>query len=201
VLDDDLPFVTGSLGLLGTKPSSDMMHGCDTFLMIGSNFPYPKFLPAFEQARGVQIEIDPKQVGIRFPMEVNLVGDAKTTLQALLPLLERKTDRSWREQIEAGVRDWWQIVEARAMQDADPINAQRAFWELSSRLPDNVMISADSGSGTSWYARDVKLREGMRGSLSGILATMGRACRTRSARSSPTLTGPRSRSSVTARCR
>ncbi len=173
VLDDELPFVTGSLGLLGTKPSSDMMHGCDTFLMIGSSFPYPKFLPAFEQARGVQIEIDPKQIGIRFPMEVNLVGDAKTTLQALLPMLERKNDRSWREQIEAGVRDWWQIVEARAMQNADPVNPQRAFWELSAHLPDNVMISADSGSGTNWYARDVKLREGMRGSLSGILATMG----------------------------
>jgi pyruvate dehydrogenase (quinone) len=175
ILDDDLPFVTGTLGLLGTKPSSDMMDGCDTFLMIGSNFPYPKFLPEFEQARGVQIEIDPKQIGIRFPMEVNLVGDAKTTLQALLPLLEPKTDRSWREQIEAGVRDWWQIVEARAMQDADPVNPQRAFWELSAHLPDNAMISADSGSGTNWYARDVKLREGMRASLSGILATMGPA--------------------------
>jgi pyruvate dehydrogenase (quinone) len=175
VLDDNLPFVTGSLGLLGTKPSSDMMRNCDTFLMIGSNFPYPGFLPDFDQARGVQIEIDPKQVGVRFPMEVNLVGDAKTTLQALLPLLERKTDRSWREQIEANVAEWWQIVEARAMNDADPINPQRAFWELSSRLPDDVMISADSGSGTNWYARDVKLREGMRASLSGILATMGPA--------------------------
>jgi pyruvate dehydrogenase (quinone) len=173
VLDDDLPFVTGSLGLLGTKPSSDMMMGCDTFLMIGSNFPYPGFLPGFDQARGVQIEIDPKLVGIRFPMEVNLVGDAKTTLQALLPLLEAKSDRSWREQIEANVAEWWQVVEARAMNDANPVNPQRVFWELSSRLPGDVMISADSGSGTNWYARDVKLREGMRGSLSGSLATMG----------------------------
>ncbi|MDK3258726.1 thiamine pyrophosphate-requiring protein [Blastococcus capsensis] len=175
VLDDNLPYVTGALGLLGTKPSWDLMMNCDTFLMIGSNFPYPEFLPKFDQARGVQIEIDPKQIGVRFPMEVNLVGDATITLQALLPLLQRKTDRSWREEIESCVRDWWQVVEARAMQDADPINPQRAFWELSSRLPDNAMISADSGSGTNWYARDVKLREGMRASLSGILATMGPA--------------------------
>jgi pyruvate dehydrogenase (quinone) len=173
VLDDDLPFVTGALGLLGTKPSWDMMMNCDTLVMIGSNFPYPKFLPGFDQARGVQIEIDPKVIGIRFPMEVNLVGDARTTLRALLPLLEHKSDRSWREEIESGVRDWWQVVEARAMNDANPVNPQRAFWELSSRLPDNAMISADSGSGTNWYARDVKVREGMRASLSGILATMG----------------------------
>jgi pyruvate dehydrogenase (quinone) len=173
VLADDLPVVTGALGLLGTKPSWDMMMGCDTLLMVGSSFPYPQFLPKFDQARAVQIDIDPKMIGIRYPMEVNLVGDAKTTLQALLPLLEPKTDSAWREQIEANVAEWWQVVETRAMNDADPINPQRVFWELSARLPDNAMISADSGSGTNWYARDVKLREGMRASLSGSLATMG----------------------------
>ena len=175
VLADDLPFVTGSLGLLGSKPSWDMMMGCDTLVMIGSNFPYPQFLPRFDQARGVQIELDPKVIGIRYPMEVNLVGDARTALQALLPLLAHKRDRVWRERIEAGVRDWWQTVESRAMNQAEPLNPQRVFWELSARLPHNVMISADSGSGTNWYARDVKLREGMRGSLSGLLATMGSA--------------------------
>jgi pyruvate dehydrogenase (quinone) len=112
-------------------------------------------------------------LGLRYPTEVNLAGEAKGTLQALLPLLEQKSDRSWRQTIESNIADWWRIVEARAMNDADPVNPQRIFWELSSRLPHNVMISADSGSGTNWYARDVKLRHGMRASLSGTLATMG----------------------------
>ena len=170
---DDLPFVTGSIGLLGTKPSWDMMTGCDTLLMVGSSFPYSEFLPKEGQARGVQIDIDGRMVGIRYPMEINLVGDAGATLRALLPMLERKQDRGWRERIEEGVRDWWQVLEARAMQDAHPINPQRVFWECSPRLPDDVIITSDSGSAANWFARDIRIRRGMMASLSGNLATMG----------------------------
>jgi pyruvate dehydrogenase (quinone) len=173
VLPDDLPFVTGSIGLLGTKASYELMMGCDTLLMVGSSFPYTQFLPEFDQARAVQIDISGKMIGIRFPNEVNLVGDSRATLRALIPLLERKTDRSWRGHIEEEVRRWWDIVDARAGLEAEPVNPQLVFRELSPRLPDRVMLSADSGSAANWYARDLKLREGMRGSLSGTLATMG----------------------------
>ncbi|MFN3686736.1 thiamine pyrophosphate-requiring protein [Salinarimonas sp.] len=174
-LPDDLPFVTGSIGLLGTRPSYDMMMGCDTLLMIGSRFPYSEFLPPVGQARGVQIDLDPKMVSIRYPMEVNLIGDSAGTIRKLLPLLDAKTDRSWREGIEKGIEDWWSVLEGRAMTSADPINPQRVFWELSPRLPDRCIITADSGSGTNWFARDVKMRKGMMSSLSGTLATMGPA--------------------------
>jgi pyruvate dehydrogenase (quinone) len=173
VLPDDLPYVTGAIGLLGTKPSWDLMTECDTLLMVGSNFPYSEFLPKEGQARGVQIDIDGRMLGIRYPMEVNLVGDAAETLRVLLPYLERKTDRSWRDRIEKGVREWWEILEARAMNDADPINPQRVFWELSSRLPDDCILTSDSGSAANWFARDLKIRRGMMASLSGTLATMG----------------------------
>jgi pyruvate dehydrogenase (quinone) len=175
VLPDDLPYVTGAIGLLGTKPSWDLMMGCDRFLMVGSSLPYGQFLPEWDQARGVQIDIDPHNIGLRFPFEVNLVGDARSTLSRLLPRLTRRTDRAWRHEIEHGVRRWWDVLEARAMQDADPVNPQRVYWELSSRLPDRAIIAADSGSGTNWFARDLKLRRGMRASLSGTLATMGPA--------------------------
>ncbi len=171
-LPDALPYVTGSIGLLGTKPSWDMMCDCDTLLMIGSSFPYSEFLPEEGQARAVQIDIDARMLGIRYPMEVNLEGDSKETLQALLPRLERKTDRSWREEIETGVRDWWEVLAARAMNDANPINPQRMFSELSPRLPDNCIITSDSGSSANWFARDLKIRAGMMASLSGNLATM-----------------------------
>jgi len=170
---DDLPFVTGSIGLLGTKPSWELMTGCDTLLMVGSSFPYSEFLPEEGDARGVQIDIDARMIGIRYPMEVNLVGDSARTLRALIPLLERKADRSWREQVESGVAGWWNVLEARAMNEAEPINPQRVFWELSSRLPDNCILSADSGSSANWFARDLKIRRGMKASLSGTLATMG----------------------------
>ncbi|WP_230533881.1 thiamine pyrophosphate-requiring protein [Microvirga roseola] len=174
-LPDDLPFVTGSIGLLGTEPSYDLMMGCDTLLMIGSRFPYSEFLPPEGQARGVQIDIDPKMVSMRYPMDVNLIGDSAGTLSALLPLLEQKTDRSWREEIEKGIAKWWEVLEGRAMTSADPLNPQRVFWELSPRLPDGCILTADSGSGTNWFARDVKIRRGMMASLSGTLATMGPA--------------------------
>jgi pyruvate dehydrogenase (quinone) len=174
-LPDDVPFVTGSIGLLGTRPSYEMMRDCDTLLMIGSCFPYSEFLPKPGQARGVQIDIDGRLLSIRYPMEVNLIGDSAETLRALRPLLTRKSERGWRQTIEKHVADWWQLMEARAMNDADPINPQRVFWELSSRLPDDCILSADSGSTASWYARDLKFRRGMMGSLSGTLATMGPA--------------------------
>ena len=173
VLPDDLPWVTGSIGLLGTKPSWDLMNGCDTLLMVGSSFPYSEFLPEEGQARGVQIDIDGRMIGIRYPMEVDLVGDSKATLRRLIPRLARKSERGWREKIESGVRDWWRLMEERAMQDADPINPQRVFFELSSRLPDDAVIAADSGSAANWFARDLKLRAGMTATLSGTLATMG----------------------------
>ncbi len=172
-LPDDLPYVTGSIGLLGTKPSWDLMMGADTLLMVGSSFPYSEFLPEEGKARGVQIDLDGRMIGIRYPMESHLVGDARSTLQALIPHLERKEDRSWRDEITDGVERWWKIVEERAMQDADPINPQRVFWELSSRLPDYAILSSDSGSAANWFARDLRLREGMMASLSGTLATMG----------------------------
>ncbi len=172
VLPDDLPYVTGSIGLLGTKPSFNMMMECDTLLMVGSSFPYSEFLPKEGQARGVQIDIDGKMLGIRYPMEINLQGDSKKTLQALIPLLRRKLKRDWRKNIEDDVDDWWKLMEARAKNSADPINPQLIFWEMSKRLPDNCIISADSGSTASWFAKDLKIRKGMKASLSGNLATM-----------------------------
>ena len=171
-LPDDLPFVTGSIGLLGTKPSNEMMENCDTLLMVGSSFPYSEWLPEPGQARGVQIDIDGKMLGIRYPMEVNLVGDSKETLSALIPHLERKEDRSWREHIEEEVARWWEILENRSMDDAQPLNPQRVFHELSPRLPDRCILTSDSGSATNWWARQLKLREGMMAALSGTLATM-----------------------------
>ncbi len=172
VLPDDLPFVTGAIGLLGTKPSWDLMMDCDTLLMVGTGFPYSEFLPPEGQARAVQVDISPRMLGLRYPTEVNLCGDSRETLRALLPMLVAKEDRSWRETVEAGIRDWWEVLEARAMNDADPINPQRVFWELSPRLPDGCILTSDSGSSANWYARDIRLRKGMRASLSGNLATM-----------------------------
>ncbi|MBM7112600.1 thiamine pyrophosphate-requiring protein [Archangium primigenium] len=173
VLPDALPFVTGSIGLLGTRPSWDMMMGCDTLLMVGTSFPYPEFLPPEGQARGVQIDLDPRMLAIRYPVEVPLSGDAKESLRALIPLLKRKEDRSWREGIEKGVRRWWKEVEGQAMVSATPMNPERVFWELSPKLPDGAILAADSGTSANWFARDLKMREGMMASLSGNLASMG----------------------------
>lgn len=172
-LPDDLPFVTGSIGLLGTRPSWTMMDNCDTLLMVGTTFPYAEFLPEDGKARAVQIDIDPRNVSMRYPTEVNLIGDSAEVLRRLLPLLEAKDNSDWRENIEDDVRKWWKTLEAKAMEPAKPINPQRIFWELSPRLPDDIIICGDCGSHTNWYARDVKMRRGMMGSLSGKLATMG----------------------------
>jgi pyruvate dehydrogenase (quinone) len=173
VVSDELPFVTGSIGLLGTRPSYELMQGCDTLITIGSNFPYTQFMPEFGQARAIQIDIDPRFIGMRYPYELNLVGSSGATLKQLLPMIERKDDRSWRESVEKHVDRWWDVMSRSALVGADPINPQRVFAEASRVLPDNVIVSADSGSAANWYARNIRLRPGMRGSLSGTLATMG----------------------------
>ena len=172
VLPDDLPYVTGAIGLLGTKPSWDLMTECDTLLMVGSAFPYSEYLPKEGQARGVQIDIDSTMLGIRYPMEVHLQGDSKETLKMLIPLLKRKEDRSWRKKLEKEIDRWWRVLDAKAHHAAKPLNPQLVYWELSKRLPDNCILSADSGSTASWFARDLKLRKGMKATLSGNLATM-----------------------------
>jgi pyruvate dehydrogenase (quinone) len=169
---DELPYVTGSIGLLGTKPSYELMMDCDTMLMVGTSFPYSEFLPKERKAKAVQIDIDGRMLGIRYPTDINLQGDSKKTLQSLIPLLKRKENREWQDHIIKEVDRWWKILEARAMNSANPINPQRVFWELSKMLPDNCIISADSGSVASWFARDIKIKRGMMASLSGNLATM-----------------------------
>ncbi|GAA1564522.1 thiamine pyrophosphate-requiring protein [Kribbella hippodromi] len=173
VLPDELPWVTGSIGLLGTRPSYELMMDCDTLLVVGSNFPYSQFLPKFGSARAIQIDLDPTMIGMRYPFEVNLVGDAARTLQALIPLVHRKTDRSWRSGIEQNVERWWEVMERRAKTSADPINPELVFHELSPRLPENAILASDSGSAANWYARHIRIRGDIRGSLSGTLATMG----------------------------
>ncbi|WP_238923102.1 thiamine pyrophosphate-requiring protein [Achromobacter ruhlandii] len=173
VLPDALPYVTGAIGLLGTQPSWEMMNDCDTLLMVGTSFPYAEFLPREGQARAVQIDVDGRQLSLRYPVEVGLVGDGRLTLDALLPLLEPKAENPWREQIEKSVRRWRETVRARALVDATPVNPQRPFLELSSRLPPHSIVTCDSGSAANWYARDVQLDEGMMASVSGGLASMG----------------------------
>ena len=173
VLPDDLPFVTGPIGLLGSTASYDMMESCDALLMVGTSFPYAEWLPKEGQAKCVEIDIKASMIGIRYPVDVFLIGDAKETLTELNGRLKRKEDRAWRETIEENVREWWRINEDRAMQDADPMNPQRVVHELSQRLPDDAIVTADSGSSTNWWARQLKLRRGNMASLSGTLATMG----------------------------
>lgn len=175
VLSDELPWVTGSIGLLGTRPSYELMRDCDTLITVGSSFPYSQFLPKFGQCRAVQIDIDGRFIGMRYPYEMNIVADAKTALRALIPLLRRKDDRSWRERIEGNVARWWETMHMEAMVSAHPINPLRLFSELSTQLPDNAIVTADSGSAANWYARNLRFRGNIRGSLSGTLATMGPA--------------------------
>ncbi|KXV15153.1 thiamine pyrophosphate-binding protein [Caballeronia megalochromosomata] len=175
-LPDDLPYVTGSIGLLGTEPSYKLMTECDTLLMIGSGFPYSEFLPKEGAARGVQIDIKADMLSIRYPMEVNLVGDSAETLRALLPLLQAQTNHAWRKDIEGWLGDWWKTLEKRALEPAKVgVNPQRTVWELSPRVPANAIVTSDSGSCANWYARDLKVKRGMMCSLSGGLASMGAA--------------------------
>jgi len=177
VISDYEPYCTGPIGLLGSKPSWTMMTGCDTLLMVGSSFPYSEFLPEEGQARGVQVDIKPRMLSIRYPMEVNLVGDSQETLRALLPLLERKADRGWREKIEAEVRQWWELMDRQAETSGndDLINPQAVFAAVSAKLPDDAILTCDSGSSANWWARHLRLKPSMLASLSGNLATMGPA--------------------------
>lgn len=173
VLSDELPYVTGSIGLLGTRPSYELMRDCDTLLIVGSNFPYSQFLPKFGQAKAIQIDIDGTSIGMRYPTELNIVADAAATLRAIVPLLQPKGGTKWRDNITDNIDRWWETVEKQAMLTAKPVNPMRVVWELSPRLPGNAILSADSGSSTNWYARCLKIRDDIRGSLSGTLATMG----------------------------
>jgi pyruvate dehydrogenase (quinone) len=175
VLPDDLPYVTGQIGLLGTKASSELMQGCDTLLMIGSTFPYGEFLPKEGQAKAVQIDIDPKVLSLRYPMDVALVGDAALTLKALRPLLDHKPTGVWRQKIEKAAADWRKEEDARAHLTADPLNPELFFWEMSRQLPSNALLAADTGMSTTFYARAVQMRRGMKTTVSGTLATMGPA--------------------------
>ncbi|MGI8714551.1 MAG: thiamine pyrophosphate-requiring protein, partial [Solirubrobacteraceae bacterium] len=171
---DDIPYCTGSIGLLGTKPSWDMMQGADTLLMVGSSFPYSEFLPKTGQVRAVQIDLLGRMLSIRYPMELALEGDATESLKELLPLLHRTQDRSWQEEIKSNVADWWRLMDERG-QPADRdgrIRPQGLFSSLSRQLPDNAILSSDSGSAANWYARQIRIRRGMKAMLSGNLATM-----------------------------
>lgn len=174
---EEIPFCTGHIGLLGSKPSWDLMKECDTLLVVGSSFPYAEFYPKAGQAKGVQIDMDGRLLSLRYPMEVNLKGYAKQTLAALMPLIEHKNDRSWQKQVIENVKDWWKIVEGRAHTSGNNglLNPELVFWELSPKLPDRCILSADSGTTANWYARDLKIRRGMLASGSGNLATMGAA--------------------------
>ena len=174
-LPDDLPFVTGSIGLLGTRPSSDLMNECDTLLMVGTGFPWSEFLPEDGRARAVQIDIEPAMLSLRYPCEVNLHGEAGETLRSLLPLLEQKDARNWRDRIGHWMQDWWATLEARAKTPAHPVNPQRVVWEMSPRLSADAIVTSDSGSCANWYARDYRVQRGQMASLSGGLASMGAA--------------------------
>jgi pyruvate dehydrogenase (quinone) len=183
VLPDDLPFVTGAIGLLGTEPSWDLMQSCDTLLMVGTGFPWSEFLPKDGSARAVQIDIDPSMLSLRYPADVNLHGDAGNTLNALLPLIRRKEDRVWSNTIESNVAAWWKKLEGRAMADASPVNPQRVIWEMSPLLPANAIVTSDSGSCANWFARDYRVQQGQSASLSW--RQWGRPSRTPSAPSLP----------------
>ncbi|MBA2810108.1 thiamine pyrophosphate-requiring protein [Streptomyces sp. KM273126] len=172
-LSDELPYVTGAIGLLGTRPSYELMRDCDTLLTIGSSFPYTQYLPEFGKARAVQIDIDPHMVGMRYPYEVNLVGDARATLQRLIPMLDKERDREWYDTVCANVARWREVMGRRAELSADPINPEQVAHVLDPLLPGNAIITSDSGSAANWYARHLTMRDSMRGSLSGTLATMG----------------------------
>ena len=172
VVPDDSPFTTGTIGLLGTLPSQEAIEECDTLLMVGTSFPYIEFLPKPGQARGVQIEIDPTRIGLRYPVDVGLVGDSRRTLQMLIPLLTRHDDRSFLEQAQRGMTDWWKLIEERGTRPDIPMKPQVVAWELSKRLRDDAIVCADSGTIATWYARQIRVKRGQMYSLSGTLASM-----------------------------
>jgi pyruvate dehydrogenase (quinone)/pyruvate oxidase len=172
VVPDDSPFTTGGIGLLGTKPSEEALSGCDTILIVGSSFPYIDFYPGPGQARGVQIDVDPTRIGLRFPIEVGLVGDARRSLELLLPLLRRRDDRSFLETAQHGMTEWWALLDERAARLDVPLKPQRLATELGKRLDDDAIVVSDSGTITTWFARFIRARRGQQFSLSGNLATM-----------------------------
>jgi pyruvate dehydrogenase (quinone) len=169
---DDSPYTTGGIGLLGTKPSQEVLEACDTLLMVGTSFPYIEFLPKPDQARGVQIDLDPARIGLRYPVEIGLVGDSRRTLQALLPLLSRNEERDFLEQAQAGMKDWWQLMEQRGTRMDTPMKPQVVAWELGKRLRDEAIVASDSGTIATWFARQIKARRGQMYALSGTLASM-----------------------------
>jgi pyruvate dehydrogenase (quinone)/pyruvate oxidase len=169
---DDSPYTTGPIGLLGTRPSQEAMEDCDTLLIVGSSFPYMEFLPKPGQARGVQIELDPKRIGLRYPVEVGLVGDSRRTLAALRPLLRRHDDRHFLEKAQHGMERWHALMEARATRPDVPMKPQVVARELGRRLPDDALVTCDSGTIATWWARHIPSRRGQLHSLSGNLATM-----------------------------
>ena len=169
---DDSPYTTGAIGLLGTKPSQEALEDCDTLLMVGTSFPYIEFLPKPGQARGVQIDLDPARIGLRYPVEVGLVGDSSDTLAALLPSLERKEDRSFLDRAQAGMKKWWSLMEEVGSRKDKPMKPQVVAWELGRRIADNAIVSCDSGTIATWFARQIPVRRGQMYSLSGTLASM-----------------------------
>jgi len=169
---DDSPYTTGGIGLLGTRPSQEALEDCDTLLMVGTSFPYIEFMPKPGQARGVQIELDPKRIGLRYPVEVGLVGDSRNTLRELIPLLRRKEDRKFLQAAQAGMKDWWELMEKRATRPEKPMKPQVVAWELGKRLRNDAIVSCDSGTIATWWARHILARRGQMHTLSGNLATM-----------------------------
>ena len=171
-IPDDHPYTTGGIGLLGTKPSQEAIEQCDTLLMVGTSFPYMEFLPKPGQARAVQIDIDAARIGLRYPVEVGLVSDGRRTLQQLLPLLSRNEDRKFLEQAQAGMQQWWTLMEGQGTRSDVPMKPQVVAWELGKRLSDTAIVSSDSGTITTWFARHIRAKRGQKFSLSGTLASM-----------------------------
>jgi len=169
---DDSPYTTGSIGLLGTKPSQEVIEDCDTLLMVGSSFPYLEYMPKPGQARGVQIDLDPKRIGLRYPVEVGLVGDSRNTLSELIPLLQRNEDRSFLQAAQAGMKDWWHMIEKSGTRRDKPMKPQVVAWELGKLLRSDAIVSCDSGTIATWWARQVIAKRGQMHTLSGNLATM-----------------------------
>ncbi len=170
---DDSPYTTGSIGLLGTLPSQEAMEDCDTILIAGSSFPYIEFLPKPGQARGVQIELDPARVGLRYPIEVGLVGDCRRSLQALLPFLKMKGKQNFLSQAQSGMKDWRKLMEKQATARTSPMKPQVVAAELGKRLPTNAIVNCDSGTIATWWARHIPAKRGQMHTVSGNLATMG----------------------------